>query len=571
MRRHACVGLLAVAAAVLLACDDQGPRTPADIVITPNLPHVPMGETLQLTATVVDADGRAIPDEPVSFQSSDPSILTVSESGLLTSVGARGTSTIRAVSGDLSAEVEAEVVLGPSNLFVSPASLDLESDEAVLLNVTVTDEHGDSIPDAEVAFQTSDFVVADVSFDGFVTGRDPGTATITVTSGTYLREVPVTVTQVPRDLRLTPFSLVLAPGASRQLTARVVDLGGDAIPEAVIAFSSSDEAILTVDETGLIQSVGGDGLVIVTATSGSLSATSTIYVGTPPPGEVLASVTQTEAWRVVLASGGRYLLAAHGSELLSGTLPDFGFPVSIPFDGAAADIAVNPAGTMAYVPGANVAGGGLGVGVVDLTTDQVIDIIPIPSSNLFSVALSPDESRLIVGTLDGIEVVDLASGASIASQAIRQVDRLVNDPARPLVYAVTAFGEVFEIAVEGEVSARQLAIPEAVNDLAVAPDGAWLYALGDSGDVIHVWNLVTGSEERTLTTARGISLAITPNGKFLYLMDFGRITILEPVAGLVLRSVELGNWPRQIAFSGDLAIVVDNSGNADPDAVHFVR
>jgi DNA-binding beta-propeller fold protein YncE len=235
------------------------------------------------------------------------------------------------------------------------------------------------------------------------------------------------------------------------------------------------------------------------------------------------------------------------------------------------DIAVNAAGTLAYVPGANVAGGGLGVGVVDLTTDQVIDIIPIPSGNLFSVALSPDESRLIVGTVDGIEVVDLGSGASIASQAIRQVNRLRNDPARPLVYALTAFGEVFEIGVEGEVTARQLPLPEAVKDLAVAPDGARLYALGDSEDVIHVWNLVTGSEVRTLTTARGISLAITPNGKFLYLMDFGRITILEPVAGLVLRRIELGNWPRQVAFSGDLAIVVDNSGNPDPDSVHFVR
>ncbi len=53
------LGSLALAAA-LLGCDDEGPATPADIVVAPNLPRVPMGRTEQLTATVVDARGRAI-------------------------------------------------------------------------------------------------------------------------------------------------------------------------------------------------------------------------------------------------------------------------------------------------------------------------------------------------------------------------------------------------------------------------------------------------------------------------------------------------------------------------------
>jgi uncharacterized protein YjdB len=568
MRRHPCVGLLVVAAALLLACDDEGPRTPAHLVITPSLPRVTMGETLQLTATVVDAEGRAIEGEPVSFESSDPSILTVGESGLLTSVGPRGTSIIRASSGEVGAEVEAEVGLGPSAMFVSPASLSLETGESVTISVTVTDEHGDSIPNAEFALQTSDAGIAQVSY-GSVTGRSPGSATITVTSGTYLREVPVTVTQVARFLTLTPSALILPLGGSDQLTAYVRDAAGGPIPGEVIAFSSSNEAILTVDASGSVESVGGDGLVTVTATSGSLADTSTIYVGTPPAGEVLASVTQDEAWRVAIAPGGRYLLAAHGSELLSGTLPDFGFPVSIPFDGSAADIAVNAAGTLAYVASANVTGGGLGVGVVDLTTDVVVDTIPVASANLFSVALSADESRLLVGTFGGVQVLDLASQASIASHPIGQVERLVRDPVRPLVYAVTFPGDVFEIGVEGETTARPLIFPEPIPDVVVAPDGSRLYAKG-SENLIHVVNLETGLTESPLI-AWGTSLAITPDGKFLYVMDRERITIIEPIAGLVLRRIELGTWLRQIAFSGDLAIVVDNSGNPDPDAVHFVR
>jgi hypothetical protein len=75
-----------------------------------NAPRIPAGDTRQLTATVVDDDGRAIPGEPMAFESSEPAVVTVSDAGLLTSVGPLGTATITAASGDLNAEIEAEVV-----------------------------------------------------------------------------------------------------------------------------------------------------------------------------------------------------------------------------------------------------------------------------------------------------------------------------------------------------------------------------------------------------------------------------------------------------------------------------
>ena len=187
-----------LAPAMLLACgEDLGPRTPAAVVVTPNAPRIPMGETRQLTATVVDADGRAISGEPVTFESSQPSVLTVSETGLLTSVGPVGTSLITAATGDITAEIEAEVILAPSELFVSPASLTLESDESVLLSITVTDENSDSIPDAEFVVHTSNAAIASVSVDGWVTGGEAGTTTVYVTSGDLRRDIPVTVTQTP--------------------------------------------------------------------------------------------------------------------------------------------------------------------------------------------------------------------------------------------------------------------------------------------------------------------------------------------------------------------------------------
>lgn len=182
-----------VLAAALPACGDEGPPAPADIVVVPNLPRVPMGDRLQLTATVVDADGRAIEGHPVTFRSSDLSVLTVSQSGLLTSVGPLGSSIVTVEAGDVTAEVEATVVLGPSTLVVSPDVLDLVTGERVLLTITVTDENGEVVREPEVLFRTDNPEVAQVSLDGHVTAVGPGGTDITVTSGGLVHHVLVGV------------------------------------------------------------------------------------------------------------------------------------------------------------------------------------------------------------------------------------------------------------------------------------------------------------------------------------------------------------------------------------------
>ena len=193
MRCQACVALLAVAAAVLVACDDQGPRTPADLVVIPNQPEVPVGGSTRLIVTVVDADGREMVGEPATFESSSPSILTVSRSGILTSVGPLGASVVSVASGDLSTEMEARVVVGPSSLYVSPSYLELVTGQVAALSVTVTDENGDSIPAPDLLFRTSNPVVAEVTAEGHVMGGEPGGATITITSGEHTRRVDVAV------------------------------------------------------------------------------------------------------------------------------------------------------------------------------------------------------------------------------------------------------------------------------------------------------------------------------------------------------------------------------------------
>jgi hypothetical protein len=77
---------------------------------------------------------------------------------------------------------------------VSPSSLRLAVGESVQLSIIVTDENGDSIPDAELVLHTDNAAVASVSVDGIVAGRRSGLATVSVTSGEHRRDIPVTVT-----------------------------------------------------------------------------------------------------------------------------------------------------------------------------------------------------------------------------------------------------------------------------------------------------------------------------------------------------------------------------------------
>ena len=139
-------------------------------------------------------DGRVLEDEPVTFESAEPEVVTVSDAGLLTSVGSLDTVTITASSGGLTTEIEALVVPPPSSLVVVPRTLRLAAGEFAQLYIVVTDENGDSIPTPDLVLGIDNTEVASVSVDGSVVAGQSGLTTIFVTSGEHRVDIPVTVT-----------------------------------------------------------------------------------------------------------------------------------------------------------------------------------------------------------------------------------------------------------------------------------------------------------------------------------------------------------------------------------------
>jgi len=550
--------------------------------VTPETPQVPLAGTLQLTATVVDAAGQEINGQAVTFRSSAATVLTVDDAGLLMSVGSTGSSLITAASGDITAEVEAAVVLPPSAVVVSPGSLELDTGAQKELVVTVTDENGEPVPDAEVAFEGSDPAIVRVEeFDGFeglifVTGLGVGSATVTVTSGALTTEVSVTVARFPTAATITPSSLVLSSGGSQQVTAALLDRTGDEIDLLhPFTWSSSDETVVTVSPTGLVASAGPEGSAVITATTDTFTASLGVFVGTPPAGEMLARLPLLSAEGVAVTPSGRYFVSGWES-FAGGTLPNFAFPVQIPTLSSASDVVLNASVTRAYLVGATSEEDGRfprGVVVIDLATNSQIDFIPVGFGFAWAGALSGDGSVLTVGTDHGFELIDVATKASLGGTAVGYVGKITHHPLRPLLYASGGAG-VLELDPEsGEIIRR---FPGGVESHALTPDGTRVYTV-DRGGGISAWNLETGVRERSLPNVHGTDLAISPDGRFLYVLygsnhivDGSRVYIVDRTSGALLRTIILGGLARRIAMSHDGIAIISNEGG-EVGWVDFVR
>ena len=110
--RRLAVGL--AVAALLGGCGTE-PRVAAIIVVAPDSATLLWpGDTIRFTGTVLDEDGRTMPDVAITWTSGDESVVSVDANGLVTAVG-NGVASVRAaVEGkELVASVTVDMHRGP--------------------------------------------------------------------------------------------------------------------------------------------------------------------------------------------------------------------------------------------------------------------------------------------------------------------------------------------------------------------------------------------------------------------------------------------------------------------------
>ena len=263
-------------------------QTPAGIVIEPeDVLLTAIGQTVQLTARVIDQNDNALTDATVTWTSTDAGVASVGTGGLVTAVS-YGTTRITARADSLSQSVEVRVMQIAGRIVIEPTEPSLMAiGETVQLTATVLDLNGQAITGASVAWQSSDENVASVNAIGLVTAVNNGVAAITARSGDTAQSVTVTVMQTPVAIEIDPDGAVLtAIGETVQLTARVLDLNRRTIEEAGVTWQSSDEAVATVDGDGLVTAVN-NGAASVTATTDDVSRSIDITVMQTPVGIVI--------------------------------------------------------------------------------------------------------------------------------------------------------------------------------------------------------------------------------------------------------------------------------------------
>lgn len=284
-RRHTAlsVALLLCSALFGRACETPtAPEAVSTVAVAPATSGLYPSQTVQLTATVRDADGVALTGRSIAWTTGNAAAATVSGSGLVTAV-ATGTATITAT---------VEGILGTSTITVTPVPVDSVSivpatatviiSQTRQLVATPRDSAGSALADRPVTWSSSDLARATVSATGLVTAIGLGPVTITASSEGINGNAQLTVIPVPvASVAVAPTAATRMVGLSEQFTATTLDSIGNALAGRAVTWSSSNLAIATVSATGLATAVTA-GPVTITATSEGVAGTATFTVTNVP-------------------------------------------------------------------------------------------------------------------------------------------------------------------------------------------------------------------------------------------------------------------------------------------------
>ncbi len=268
--------LLGVATILMAAC--QKPQKEQEIPVTfvsLDKPSVTLeiGDTFSLTATVQPAEAT---NKTVLWSSSKAAIASVDETGKVTAIS-EGTTIITAKAGTKYATCTVSVkrkTIQVESISLNKTQTTIEVGDSETLTATVLPENADN---PNVTWSTSDEAIATVSAQGVVTAIAEGTAVIIATAGNKSANCTVIVPHVwvpVENVTLNKASTTIEAGASETLTATVLPANAD---DPSLTWSSSDEAVATVTDQGVVTAVA-EGTAVITATAESKSASCTVTV-----------------------------------------------------------------------------------------------------------------------------------------------------------------------------------------------------------------------------------------------------------------------------------------------------
>lgn len=243
-RAGAAFGAVAIALSAVTACsNDGGPMglpapTVSSVSVTPALASLVVGMTLQLSATARDLRGNPIA-RALAWASSNPAILTVSASGLVTALAPGGPVAVTAQAEGKSAAALITVsaaVIATVEVTSGSDTVLARGRTAELVAVAKDASGGRIVPTPSTTWSTSDPSVATIANSGLLTALAVGRVTVTAVAGGVQGRLTVLV--VDADLPAVQLLLV------DKYLARAVDgLTAAVLATVQAAFASSTSAL----------------------------------------------------------------------------------------------------------------------------------------------------------------------------------------------------------------------------------------------------------------------------------------------------------------------------------------
>jgi uncharacterized protein YjdB len=243
---------------------------PGDVVVTVSPPavasvscslapaSVSVGQTTQANADAKDAAGNVLTGRAFTWSSSNPSIATVSPSGLVTAVGT-GSVTIRAtadgVSGDAALSVGTAAPVPVATVTVTLAAPGLTAGQTTQASAVAKDANGNTLTGRTISWSSLNPAVATVSSTGLVTAVAVGQATVRATIDSKTGDAALAVTApvgTVASVTVTLNSSSLLVGQSAQASAVARDASGNILTGKSVTWTSMNPSIAAIAASGLV-------------------------------------------------------------------------------------------------------------------------------------------------------------------------------------------------------------------------------------------------------------------------------------------------------------------------------